>query len=72
MEIFSVLLAICVGNLPIIDKFPSQRAVTRGFDVFFDLRLNKRLSKTNRGAGDLRRHRANYDAIIIWWDNGTV
>ena len=35
METFSVLLAICAA----------QRPVTRGFDVFFDLRLNKRLSK---------------------------
>ena len=26
-------------------KFPAQRPVTRNFDVFFDLRLNKRLSK---------------------------
>ena len=26
-------------------EFPAQRPVTRGFDVFFDLRLNKRLSK---------------------------
>ena len=26
-------------------EFPTQRAVTRSFDVFFDLRLNKRLSK---------------------------
>ena len=26
-------------------KFPAQRPVTRSFDVFFDLRLNKRLSK---------------------------
>ena len=25
--------------------FPTQRPVTRSFDVFFDLRLNKRLSK---------------------------
>ena len=25
--------------------FPAQRPVTRSFDVFFDLRLNKRLSK---------------------------
>ena len=28
--------------------FPSQRPVTRGVDVFFDLRLNKRLSKQSR------------------------
>ena len=26
-------------------EFPAQRSVTRSFDVFFDLRLNKRLSK---------------------------
>ena len=26
-------------------EFPPQRPVTRSFDVFFDLRLNKRLSK---------------------------
>ena len=36
----------------------------RSFDVFFDLRLNKRLSK-NRGAGDLKRPRAQYDAILM-------
>ena len=26
-------------------EFPTQRPVTRSFDVFFDLRLNKQLSK---------------------------
>ena len=26
-------------------EFPAQRPVTRNFDVLFDLRLNKRLSK---------------------------
>ena len=30
---------------PVIGEFPPQRPVTRSFDVFFDLRLNKRLSK---------------------------
>ena len=29
-------------------EFPSQRPVTRSFDVFFDLGLNKRLSKQSR------------------------
>ena len=29
-----------------IGEFPAQRPVTQSFDVFFDLRLNKRLSKT--------------------------
>ena len=29
-------------------EFFSQSSVTRGFDVFFDLRLNKRLSTQSR------------------------
>ena len=45
MELFYVLLAICAGNSPVPDEFPAQRPVPRGVDVFFDLRLNKRLSK---------------------------
>ena len=45
METFFVLLVICVGNSPVTGEFPVQRPVTRNFNVFFDLRLNKRLSK---------------------------
>ena len=45
MEIFSALLAICEGNSLVTGEFPSQRPVTRSFDVFFDLCLNTRLSK---------------------------
>ena len=45
METFSALLAICAGNSAVAGEFPAQRPVTRSFDVFFDLRLNKRLSK---------------------------
>ena len=45
METFSALLAICAGNSPVPGEFPTQRPVTRSFDVFFDLRLNKRLGK---------------------------
>ena len=37
MEAFSALLAT--------GEIPAQRPVTRRFDIFFDLRLNKRLSK---------------------------
>ena len=47
MESFSALLAICAGNSPVTGEFPAQRAVTRSFDVFFDLCLNKRLGKQN-------------------------
>ena len=49
METFSALLALCAGNSPVTGEFPSQRSVTRNFDVFFDLRLNKRLNKQSRG-----------------------
>ena len=38
---FSTLLALC-------DGFASQRPVTWSFDVFFDLHLNKRLSKQSK------------------------
>ena len=44
METISALLAICAGNSPVTIEFPTQRPVTGSFDVFFDLRLNKRLS----------------------------
>ena len=62
METFSALLAICVENSPVSGEFPAQRPVTRSFDVFFDLRLNKRLSKHPWGwwietpSGPLWRH----------------
>ena len=49
METFSALLALCAGNSPVIGEFPAQRPVTRSFDIFFDLRLDKRLSKQSRG-----------------------
>ena len=49
METFSALLALCEGNSPVTGEFPTQRPVTRSFDVFFDLRLNKRLSKQSWG-----------------------
>ena len=58
---FSALLPICAGISPVPGEFPTQRSVTRNFDVFFDLRLNKRLS----GAGDLRRYRAHYDVTLM-------
>ena len=48
METFSALLTLCAGNSPVTGEFPSQRPVTRSFDVFFDLHLNKRLSKQQR------------------------
>ena len=49
METLSALLAMCAGNSPVPGEFPAQRPVTRSFDVFFDLHLNKRLSKQSWG-----------------------
>ena len=38
----SASLALCAGNSSVTGKFPSQRPVTRSFDVLFDLRLEKK------------------------------
>ena len=40
---------LCAGNSPVTGDFSSQRPVTQSFDVYFDLRLNKRLSKQSWG-----------------------
>ena len=72
METFSALLAFCAltGYLWI----PVKRPVARSFDVFFDLRLNERLSKEywgwsfERPSLSLWRHcydyRLNRDELI--------
>ena len=49
METFSALLALCAGNSPVTGEFPTQRPMTRSFCVFFELRLNKWLSKQSLG-----------------------
>ena len=49
VETFSALLAICAGNSLITVEFPVQRPVTLCFEVFFALRLYKRLSKQSWG-----------------------
>ena len=48
-QTFSAILALCAGNSPFTGEFPAQRPVTRSFGVFFNLRLNKGLSKQSRG-----------------------
>ena len=45
METFSTLLALCARNSSVTGESPSQWPVTRSFDVFIYLRLNKWLSK---------------------------
>ena len=43
-NIFRVTGPLC-GEFTGLGEFPTQRPVTRSFDVFFDLRLNKQLCK---------------------------
>ena len=40
---------LCAGNSPVPGEFPAQRPVTRSLDIFFDLRLNKQVSKQSWG-----------------------
>ena len=49
METFSAFRALYTGNSPVTGEFPAQRPVTRSFDIFFDLRLNKPLSEQSWG-----------------------
>ena len=73
METFSALLALCAGNSLVTGGFPSQRPVTRSFDAFFDLGLNVWVN--NWDAGDLGRHRAHYDVIVMEYhaaDNAAI
>ena len=64
METFSALLAICAGNSPVPGEFPTQRPVTRSFDVtLICARINAWVN--NREAGDLRRYRPHCDVIVM-------
>ena len=47
----SALVDLGAGNPRVTGEFPSQRPETRSLDVFFDPRLNKRLSKQSRRRG---------------------
>ena len=56
-NIFRVTGPLC-GEFTGHGEFPTQRPVTRSFDGFFDLRLNKQLSKQPLGWWFL-------DAIVV-------
>ena len=76
LETFSTLLAICAENSPVSGEFSAQRPVTRSFDVLFDMRLNKRLSKQSWGwwfetlSRPLWRHRNGlhmHQTVSLWY-----
>ena len=72
METYHALPALCVGNLPVIAGSTWQRPVTRRFDAFIDVCLNKRLSKQSGCRWfeapwrSLWRHCNGKDVIIMW------
>ena len=69
METFSALLDLCAGNLPVTGEFPTERPVTRSFDVWasmFSLIYVWINGWVNNGeAGDLICHRAHYDVTVM-------
>ena len=65
MEAFPASLAICAGNSPVTGEFHAHLPVTRSFVVFFDLRLNTRLSKQSWGWWYERSRRADYDVTVM-------
>ena len=72
-KLFRVTGLLC-GEFTSPGEFPTQRPVTRSFDVFFDLGLNKQLSKQWRRRWfktpwhSLRRHRNDrkrFDLVML-------
>ena len=74
MQTFSALLTLCAANSPFTSEFPAQRSVTRSFDIFFDRRLNKLLSKQSRGwwfetpSRPLWRHFNDIYRLYVYWN----
>ena len=73
------LLALFASNSPVTGEFPSQRPVTRSFDVFFDLHMNKQLSKQSWGwwfempscslwchCNDFCTHAWSVEIVLFW------
>ena len=73
MEPFSALLAMCAWNSPVTCEFPTQRLGTQNFEVLFDLRLNKQLSKQSwdwwfeTPSCSLWRHRNDFEEPKATW-----
>ena len=64
METLSALLAICAGNSPVPGEFPTQRPVTRSFDIsLICVWINGWVNSSE--AGDLRRYRAHYAVTVM-------
>ena len=62
---FSALLALCAGNSPVTGEFPAK-GQWRGTLIFSLICARISGWVNNREAGDLRRHRAHYDVIVMF------
>ena len=65
METFSALLACCVGNSPVTGESP-YKGQWRGALMFPMICAWTNGWVNNRDAGDLGRHRAHYDVIVMY------
>ena len=65
LETVSALLAICAGNSPVNSP---QKGQSRGALMFSLICSWMNGWVNNREAGDLRRHRAHYDVIVMSWN----
>ena len=77
LKTFSVVLALFKRYSPVTGEFPSHRPVTWSFDISFDLRLNKRLSKPSRRwwfetSLWLHCNDANADSVIESLSSATI
>ena len=64
METFSALLALCAGNSPVTGESP-HKDQWRGAVMFSLICAWINDWVNNREAGDLRRHCAHYDVIVM-------
>ena len=65
-KLFRVTGPLC-GKSPVPGEVSAQRPVTRSFDVFSVLRLNKRLSKQSWGWW-FETQRVHYDVTVMVWE----
>ena len=70
METISALLALCAENSPLTGEFPHKGALmfSRGALMFSLICAWTNGWVNNRYGADLRRHRAQYDVSVMWWD----
>ena len=65
MEKKSASLALCAANSPVTGEFPAHKCQWRGALMFYLICAWINGWINNREAGDLRRHRTDYDVTVM-------